>query len=347
MRHKMKCVNLHAPGDLRYEEVDIPRLQEDEVLVKVKSAGICGSDFGRIMVEGTYSFSTIPGHEFAGVIADKGSTKHKVGERVCIAPLLPCFQCEQCQQGKFGQCVSYDFIGSRRNGAFAEYVAVPNRQLIPIPEQVSYVEAAMIEPAAVSLHGLYLAGVTAGQSVAVLGCGTLGMLCIELLREMGVAHIVAIDLDLDKLTMAQRLGADTTISAGEDDWLECYHRDFPKGCDVAVETAGSTKTQADIINLVKVAGTIVYMGSAHGDVTIKPNQFDRIVRGEICLVGSWNSYSAPYPGREWSTILRWLEQKKLDFTPLISRRIGLQEVPQVVAEQSEKRGKEIKIIIEL
>ena len=131
----MKAAVLHAPGDLRVENVPIPVAGPDEVLVRVMAAGICGSDIGRVMVTGTYNFPTIPGHEFSGIIERIGSNVNNLapGDRVAVAPLMPCMECEWCDAGKFSLCDSYDFMGSRRNGAFAEYIAAPARNVINIP----------------------------------------------------------------------------------------------------------------------------------------------------------------------------------------------------------------------
>jgi len=120
---KMKSANLHAIGDLRYEEVKVPVCKEDEVFVKIKNCGICGSDIGRVLDHGTYHFPTIPGHEFSGqVIYDPEGNLE--GKRVAIFPLLPCFSCDMCKEERYAQCRDYDYYGSRRNGAFAEYIAV-------------------------------------------------------------------------------------------------------------------------------------------------------------------------------------------------------------------------------
>lgn len=347
MKQIMKCATLYAPGDFRIEQRVIPSRQDKEVLVRVHSAGVCGSDFDRIMKTGTYHFPTIPGHEFAGEVMDPGDSEFEKGERVCAVPLIPCFTCKMCQQGHFGQCEQYDFLGSRRDGGFAEYVSVPCNHLLRLPENVEYSGAAITEPAAVSLHGLFLAGLAAGQSLTVFGCGTLGLLCIQLAKVMGVINIAAIDISESKLERAKALGADVCFNSSKKDWKIAFAKAFSDGCDVAAETAGTPLTQMEIIGLVKKAGTVVYLGTAHHDVVLPPEVFERIVRGELKLIGSWNSYSAPYPGREWHTVLKWLSEGKLDFRAMITRHITLEELPGVMAEPAKLRENDIKIMIEL
>ena len=143
----MRAARLYRPGDLRIEETERPKPEPGQVLVKVHAAGICGSDIPRIMSTGTYHFPCTPGHEFSGEIAECGSliTKFSEGDRVVITPLMPCRRCEMCRQGFYGQCEAYDFLGSRRDGGFAEYAAVPEDNLLLLPENVSYREAALIE----------------------------------------------------------------------------------------------------------------------------------------------------------------------------------------------------------
>src|SRR5215207_9097869 len=168
MTPMMEAAVLHAPGDLRIEEVAVPDdLGPEDVLVKVMAAGICGSDIGRVMRTGTYRFPTIPGHEFAGVIAERGRevVGPQVGDRVAVAPLVPCFACESCQHGHYSLCDCYDFLGSRTHGGFAQYVKAPARNVLKVPEGIGFDEAATVEPAGIILHGIQKIGIGAGDSV--------------------------------------------------------------------------------------------------------------------------------------------------------------------------------------
>ena len=181
----MKALNLHAVGDLRYEDVPMPVRQAGEVLLKVHACGICGSDLPRVFTKGTYHFPTIPGHEFAGEIVEADDPS-LVGRRAAVFPLLPCRKCEACQVGEYAQCSDYDYYGSRRDGAFAEYIAVKEWNLVFFDDSLSYEEAAMCEPAAVALHAIGQASVGIGDTVAVFGAGPIGIMlglwadaCIE------------------------------------------------------------------------------------------------------------------------------------------------------------------------
>ena len=173
----MKAAVLHAPADLRVEEVPVPEdLGENEVLVKVAACGICGSDIGRVMVTGTYNFPTIPGHEFAGTVEKVGSAVSHLsaGDKVAVAPLMPCRECEDCARGNYSLCEDYNFLGSRTDGAFAEYLKAPAQNVLKVPDNVSLEVAATIEPAAIILHGIHKVDLSLGDAVVVVGCGALG-----------------------------------------------------------------------------------------------------------------------------------------------------------------------------
>jgi L-iditol 2-dehydrogenase len=201
----MQAAVLHAPGDLRIQNVPVPSdISSHEVLVKVFAAGICGSDIGRVMTTGTYSMPMIPGHEFCGMVVTTGNAvSHLVkGDKVVVAPLMPCFTCESCQGGQFGLCAHYNFLGSRTNGGFAQYVKAPARNVLKMPLGIDYIEGATVEPAAVTLHGLHLLSIRAGDITAVIGCGALGFFAIQFARLSGAAEVIAIDIDADKLRLA-------------------------------------------------------------------------------------------------------------------------------------------------
>jgi L-iditol 2-dehydrogenase len=145
----MMAANLHAVGDLRYEELPMPKREKGEVLMKIKAAGVCGSDLPRVFEKGTYHFPTVPGHEFAGQIVEADDPA-LVGRKAAVFPLLPCYKCAACQVGEYANCADYDYYGSRRDGAFAEYLAVKEENLILLDDSISYACASLCEPGAVA-----------------------------------------------------------------------------------------------------------------------------------------------------------------------------------------------------
>lgn len=345
----MRAARLYRPGDLRIEETERPKPEPGQVLVKVHAAGICGSDIPRIMSTGTYHFPCTPGHEFSGEIAECGSlvTKFSAGDRVVITPLMPCRRCEMCRQGFYGQCEVYDFLGSRRDGGFAEYAAVPEDNLLLLPETVSYREAALIEPAAVTLHGLNKLGLAKEGTAAVFGCGAIGLLAVSQMKLLGAGKVIAVDIDHEKLKLAQKMGADVTIHSLEEDPVERIRQIFKDGVHAAVETAGTPVTQEQCIRAVKSQGEVLFLGTAHRDVVFPAKTFERIVRREIRMTGSWNSYSAPYPGREWTDIIRYLKEGRLSFEPLITHVFPLDRMPEIVKDMAERRFPYTKVLFEM
>jgi L-iditol 2-dehydrogenase len=328
----MKAAVLHAPGDLRVEDVPVPTIRPDEVLVRVVAAGICGSDIGRVMVTGTYHFPTIPGHEFSGIVAEVGAdvVALAIGDRVAVAPLMPCFDCEWCRAGEFSLCDDYDFMGSRSDGAFAEYIKAPARNVLKLPDEVSLDAAAMIEPAAIILHGIHKLNLSLGDAVAVVGCGALGAFALQFAKLSGAQPLIAIDVDEGKLDLARQMGADICINPANCDALATVRAATGgKGVRIALECAGSTPGRDLAILSTAKQGKVMLYGTAYGDVTFAEKAFARMVREELEIVGSWNSYSLPFPGREWLTILDLLRRSRLIMEPLISHRASLDEAPAI------------------
>lgn len=328
----MKAAVLYAPGDLRVEEVPVPEIGADDVLVEVMAAGICGSDIGRVMVTGTYNFPTIPGHEFAGRVEKVGaSVSHlKVGDRVAVAPLMPCRKCQWCEAGKFHLCDDYDFMGSRSDGAFAQYLCAPATNVLKVPDNVPYEVAATIEPAAIILHGIHKLDIKLGDAVAVVGCGALGYFALQFAKLSGARPLIAIDIDDDKLDLARQVGADLCLNPVRDDVVaRVREATAGRGVAVSLECAGSAPGRNLSIMAAAKQGTVMLYGTAYGDVTFAEKAFARIVREELQVVGSWNSYSLPFPGKEWFDIIGLLADGRLVVEPLITHRATLEEAPSI------------------
>ena len=341
----MKALVIEAEDKFTYKDVPVPEIKDDEVLVKVKACGICGSDIPRVMNKGVHFYPIIVGHEFAGDVVKIGSSVKcaSVGQKVTAAPLIPCGTCPECQKGNPAMCTHYSFIGSRQDGAMAQYVAVPARNLVPIADSVSYEQGAMIEPITVALHGIERAGVMeGGKSALVYGCGTIGMLTIQCLKAKGIERVYAIDIDEHKLKIAKKLGAYEIINSGKVDVVE-YFKEHGK-VDFAFETAGVNFLQAQIIELVNKRGKIVYIGTAHGDVKLPAKSFEQILRSEIFVTGSWMSYSAPFPGSEWTAAAEYLAAGKIQTEELISHRFKLSDGIKAFETLTDKNSGAIKVM---
>ena len=351
MNNLMLGAVLHAPGNLKVEKVSVPQISPDQVLVHVKAAGICGSDLDRVMKTGTYHFPTIPGHEFCGEIAAIGDnviSDFKIGDRVLAAPIIPCYKCASCQEGNYGQCDNYNYLGSRTDGGFAEYVAVPSENIIPLPDSVSFQEGAAVEPAAVALHGIMRIQFRPGDCAVVLGCGAIGLFTIQFAQIMGATEIIAVDIDDEKLAFAKAAGATKLINGIQYHTVEeVLILTSGKGSDIVIETAGTSITQVQSIQLCKKHGQVLYLGTAHKDIVIPPNIFEHIVRNEIHITGSWNSYSAPFPGREWIAVLQFLETGVLKIAPFITHTFPLEQAPEVIKKMADKEFTYNKVVLNI
>src|SRR4051795_9502959 len=181
---RMTAAVLHAPGDIRVEEVDVPTPGPGQVLVKVAACGVCGSDIPRMLRNGGYVMPIICGHEFAGHVAalGEGVTGFEVGDLVSVPPLIPSYHCDFCLKGEFGLCENYDYFGSRNDGAYAQYVVSPVGNLLKMPAGIDPRAAAMLDPAAIALHALWKTGLRTGQRVLVVGAGPIGLFAVPWAR---------------------------------------------------------------------------------------------------------------------------------------------------------------------
>jgi L-iditol 2-dehydrogenase len=301
------------------------------------------------MTTGTYRFPTIPGHEFAGTVEAVGGAVSTLapGDRVAVAPLMPCFDCDWCRSGRFSLCDRYDFMGSRSDGAFAEYVRAPARNVLKVPECVPVDIAATIEPAAIILHGIQKLDIALGDAVAVVGCGALGYFALQFAKLSGAQPLIAIDVDDDKLELARRIGADLCVNPAREDAVAAVKAATGgRGVAVSLECAGSAPGRDLSILVAEKQGTVMLYGTAYGAVTFAEAAFARLVRDELEVVGSWNSYSLPFPGKEWFDIIELLRSGRLVVEPLITHRAGLEEAPGIFKALKERSfGPYHKILI--
>ncbi|WPX08309.1 galactitol-1-phosphate 5-dehydrogenase [Anaerocellum danielii] len=328
----MKAGVLYAKGDIRYEEVEDPNITENDVLVKVKASGICGSDIPRVLGDAAHFYPIILGHEFSGEVVEVGKNVEnvKVGDRVVGAPLLPCFECSHCQKGWYSQCKNYSFIGSRRQGSFAEYIAIPARNAVKFDESISFEQAVFFEPSTVALHGLRCADFKGGEDVLILGAGTIGIFTLQWARIMGANFICVVDIKAERLELAKEFGADVVINATDQEFIEKVNElTKGKGFGYVFETAGSVDTIRLSFEFVSNKGYVCLIGTPTKEVMFSPQLFEKINRKEFHLTGSWMSYSAPFPGIEWELTAKYFLDKRLKFSDkLIYKTFHLKDIKE-------------------
>ena len=246
----------------------------------------------------------------------EGVTKVKVGDRVSGAPLLPCMKCDDCQQGNFSLCKHYSFIGSRQQGSNADYVVVPEQNAVPFDKSVSYEQGAMFEPATVAIHGVFQNDYHGGEYVAILGGGTVGMFTMQWTKIFGSKKVVVFDISDERLELAKRLGADEVINTKEEGYMEkAMAITGGKGYGFVFETAGQVPTMHMAFELAANKAHVCFIGTPHENLTFTPAQWENMNRKEFKLTGSWMSYSAPYPGREWDLTAHYFATGQLKFDP--------------------------------
>lgn len=344
----MKASVLHEPGKFVYEDVPVPTLGENDVLIKVAYAGICGSDLPRgVNINGARKYPLILGHEFSGTITEIGSKvdSHKVGEKVAVAPLIPDPNSPYTKAGEYGLSDNYNIIGTGSNGAFAEFVKVPEGHVISLPDNLDLETAAGVEPATISFHALARSGIEVGDTVAVLGCGPIGQFAVQSAKVFGAGKVIAVDIFDDKLALAKELGADVTINSKNEDLLARIKKETGLGVHVVIETAGSKITQAQALLITRKHGKIVYVGISHSELTFSAKAAERILRAELIINGSWNSYTAPYPGRAWEATLDNMSKGKILFKPMISHHIQLEELGEYIPNMFKRNFSFNKVLV--
>lgn len=324
----MKALVLKQYRQFAVEDFPVPELQPDEVLVRVRACGICGSDVhGMDGSSGRRIPPIIMGHEAAGMIAETGPavTVWKKGDRVTFDSTVSCGECWYCRRGQVNLCENRRVLGVscgeyRRHGAFAEYVAVPARILYRLPDNLSFEQAAMVEAVSVAVHAVERTPLPVDASVAVVGTGMIGLLVVQVLRVRGSGKIIAIDLDKGKLELASKLGATHSIEAGEPE-LQQKIRALTdgRGVDAAFEAVGLPVTVKTAIDSVRKGASVTLIGNLKPQVELP---LQSVVTRELTLIGSCASAG------EYPACLDLIASGKINVTDFISATPPLEEGAQ-------------------
>ena len=277
--------------------MDIPEPAENEVLVNVKAVGICGSDVPRVYETGAHRMPLVPGHEFSGVVVKTGAkvSADLEGMRVAVSPKIPCRKCEMCAKGETDLCLNYDYTGSRRDGAFGEYVCVPVDNLIELVDNISFEEGAMIEPLAVAANAVRTgcAGIDPsdnGVRITVCGMGTIGLMVVMLLMDMGFSDIYVIgnkDSHRDKAIDIGILPEHYCDMRVEEPvaWL----KEKTNGVSVYFECVGSNESIRYGLEAGAPKSRQILVGNPRSDMSFSRNTYWEILRKQMSLIGIWNS----------------------------------------------------------
>lgn len=345
----MKAYVLHGVDDLRFEDVSVPELKDSEVLVKIMAAGICGSDIPRIYQTGAHVQPLIPGHEFSGQVVQIGRAVDAgwMSKRVGVFPLIPCHACKPCLDENYEMCRNYSYLGSRCNGGFAEYVAVPVDNLIELPEQVSYEAGAMLEPMAVATHAMRRLTIEPDQNVVVCGLGTIGLMLVMFLKEQGIKNIFAIGNKEFQKEQAMKRGI------ASDCYCDCREMDAEQwilqhtnenGADVFFECVGKNETFSQAVSSTAPAGDIMLVGNPHSDMMLSQNIYWKILRNQQRIFGTWNSSFKHEITDDWHYVMNRLKEGRIEPESLISHRYSLENLEQGFQIMRDKTEDYIKIM---
>lgn len=373
----LKAWVLYGANDIVFEDIAMPILRAGEVLIQVRSAGICGSDIQRVYETGAHTHPIIIGHEFSGIVVRVGETVDSgwLGRRVGVYPLIPCGECDCCRKGQFELCRNYSYLGSRRDGGFAEYAAVPAGSLVELPQGVSFEEAAMLEPMAVAVHAMGRVMPREPETVAICGLGTIGLMILMFLREAGIPKILTIGNKGFQRQAALKMGLAEEYffdarKGNADQWIAGMTAGM--GADVFFECVGRNETFLQAVNGTTPGGRVCLVGNPYSDMKLEKSVYWKILRNQLTLTGTWNSfYADALRGREilvegensekeknsqnralklaaggygddWQYVLQRLSEGKIRPTDFISHRFSLEELEQgfhIMRDKSEEYGK--------
>ncbi|ODA42933.1 NAD(P)-dependent alcohol dehydrogenase [Desulfosporosinus sp. BG] len=344
---KNRAAYMTGLNELEIREIGVPVPKEKQVLVKLEYVGICGSDvhylehgkIGDFIVNGDF----ILGHECAGTIVAVGSSveKLKVGDRVALEPGCTCGQCEFCKTGRYNLCPDVEFLATPPyHGCLMNYIAFPETMAFKLPDMISTKEGALVEPLAVGMHAAKQGNVKLGDSVVILGAGTIGLVTLLACKAFGATDITVVDVIPKRLEYAKKLGATTVINAAEVDVLaEIDKLTNQEGVDIVIETAGSAKTIAQTPYLVKNGGCIVLVGMAPQDI-IEFN-FAKIMAKEAEIKSVFR-YRNIYP-----QAIKAISKGIIDISGIITHEFAFDDVAQAFDFVINHKEEVVKAVIKI
>lgn len=337
----MRAAVFHGAGDIRIEEVPLRKPGPDEVLIRVKACGVCGTDFH--IYEGAEGSAEIhppliPGHEFSGTVCETGGNVKdlKVDDRVCADPNIFCGKCSYCKEGKVHFCSAMKGLGTTVSGAFAEYITVPEKFVYRLPDSVSFEEGAMAEPVACCLHGMDLTSVKHGDTVLIIGGGAIGLIMLQLAKCAGASKLIVSEPVREKREKALALGADVVVDPVNESLSEALKVHTFDGADVAIECVGREDTMLQAINSTCRGGRVMLFGltPAKQNISISPYH---LFRRELTVMASFIN---PYTQER---ALRLLASGRIEVKSLITDVLPLDDINKVFEDKNMRAKGKIMI----
>jgi L-iditol 2-dehydrogenase len=342
----LKALIYTKPYSFEYSDFPDPVAGDDDVLIRVKACGICGSDVHGFTGEtGRRIPPLIMGHEAAGIVERFGSnvSGFEKGDRVCFDSTVYCNKCDACRAGLINRCDTRQVLGVsvpafKRHGAFAEYVAVPWWIVSKIPDELSFVQASLLEPASIGTHAANRAPISKNDTVVVIGTGTIGLFILQGARLRGAAKVIAVDINEFRLDLAKEIGADKLINPLNSDLSEAILQETEgKGANVTLEAVGYAKTFADAVNITRMGGHVVAVGNLEKKAEFNLQQ---LVAKEHTFTGSYASSG------EFRDCIELVASGKINVEPLISDVLPLKEGPDAFDRLLKAEENLLKIVLE-
>ncbi|MBU9739014.1 zinc-dependent alcohol dehydrogenase [Diplocloster agilis] len=332
-----------APGEICFQDVPDPAAKEQEVVVKIKRIGICGSDIH--VYHGKHPFTKYPvtqGHEVSGEIVETGSNVRnlKVGQKVTVQPQVFCGKCYPCTHGKYNLCEDLKVMGFQTTGMASELFAVDASKVTPLPEELSYDEGAMIEPLAVAVHAVNRAGDISGGNIAVIGAGPIGNLVAQAAKAKGAGKVLVTDVSDIRLGIAKECGIDFAENTRKRNFGDAVLEHFgPDKADVIYDCAGNDTTMGQAIQYARKGSTIilvaVYAGMANVDLAVLNDH-------ELDL-----NTTMMYRNEDYIEAIKLVEDKKIRLRPLMSKHFPFLEYLQAYKYIDENQEKTMKVLIDV
>lgn len=342
----MKALIYTKPYCFEYSDFPDPAVGDDEVLISVKACGICGSDVhGFTGKTGRRIPPLIMGHEAAGIVEETGESVKgfEKGDRVCFDSTVYCNKCQPCRKGLYNRCEKRQVLGVstqefKRHGAFAEYVAVPWWIVSKIPENMSFTQAALLEPVSIGTHAANRAPISSNDTVVVIGAGTIGLFILQAARLIGAAKVIVSDINEFRLDVARKLGADKVVNPLKLDLKETVFKETKnRGADVTFEAVGYAQTFLDGVSITKTGGHLVAVGNL--EKTAEFNLQELVAR-ELTFTGSYASSG------EFRDCVDLVASGKINVEPLISDVLPLKDGPGAFERLLKAEENLLKIVLE-
>jgi len=340
---RMKAVYLNKPHDISVQEVPAPQIKDNQVLLKIKSCGVCRTDIHLYHGEFLATFPLIPGHEFVGEVAAVGRDVRgvKVGDRVCADNTELCGHCYYCRRNQPLYCENFNSLGVNRPGGFAEYVAVNHDKVFPLGD-LTYDQGVLVEPTACAVHGLDVIDVRPGDEILLFGTGPTGLILAQLLKHAGAAKLVVVASDERKLALVQELAADEVYRMDRSDYSR-HEREirgkYPRGFDIVIDATGAEAVIQHMPQFAKMGAKLVIYGvaAAKDRITISPYE---IFQKELKLIGSFAQTHC------FDRAVAYIRNGVVQTDRLITHRFKLDQFAEAIRQVESGKG-HIKVVIDV